>query len=374
MARLISKTVKSKRWFKLTVCALLLSLLVTLHVTLAPWTARITEPYREQIHDWWARRQSHGYMEALKDAEPGDLRAFIECAAAFRDHLAERKIALVVVLRPSVPVLLSENGGPQLRASERGASIFQAASALKKAKVNCFNLLPPVHEALSLKPDDAITAPDGAHFGDPVIKCMADTLGAALTPKQLASAGRNVVFASDCYALLVANVFRAGTQLPEARVLWRNSGSHLIPGEMAFLPPEELNGVRQVFWLMSDEYLKMKKYPAFPTREDMRKNSHPGERTLRVKVTRATSVPEDLGSRSPYAEALAQHEFTSEDSERFLATIDVMKGRKVALANRWLLGEPLLITVIPWQTALIARPELKNIQILDDHFHGAAQG
>lgn len=148
--------------------------------------------------------------------------------------------------------------------------------------------------------------------------------------------------------------------------MWRNGGSHLIPGELARLPPEELDGVRQVFWLMCDDYLRMKQFPAFPTAADLRKSSHPGERTLRVKITRATAVPGDLGARSPCAEAMAQHKFTTAENERFLAAIHVMKEREVTLGNCWMLGEPLVITVIPWETAAGKRPELKNIQILDD--------
>lgn len=361
---------KSPRLIQCVRCTVLVVLLLALHISLAPWTVEKAASLKLQLHDWWARHSSQKYIEALRAVPPQNLGNFVTCAVAFRDHLAKRNMRLVVVLRPAIPTLLAPKGGAQLKADASRGALFQAEAALEKAHVDVFNLLPPLHESLSLRPELAVTAPDGYHLGEPVTGEMRRILDESLSGHQLRKSGQDILFAGDCYAYIVGAAFRAGDRLPHVRVLWRNGGSHLMPSEMAMLPEHELDGVRQVMWFVTEEegasQAPWAHFPQFPPPEALRMQHDQSERTVKVTLTRATTVSPDLGKGSPYADALAVHEFSTAEGEVFLGLIEVMKNRYVNPSTRWGNGWPLLLTIVPWEAAGKSNPALHHEQILDD--------
>jgi hypothetical protein len=76
-------------------------------------------------------------------------------------------------------------------------------------------------------------------------------------------------------------------------------------------------------------------------------------------------IPEGLGKDSPYPDALVQCRFHVEGGEDFLGLAHVMQKHEVKTVAIWTPDTPLMLTLVPWDSAVQATPQLQHEQILD---------
>jgi len=363
--------VRGCRWRMWLLRVILLAVFMLFHVTTAQWTAQRVAALQSRIHDWWARRSSKAFMAKLEKTTPAhNLESFVATAVAFRDHLKERNIDLTVVLRPETDTILKKGDGLVTDPAAGNGVILKAEAALKKARVKTLNLFPPLHEALSLRPHNAVRWTDGTHLGKPVHEEMCQIISSTLDEKHTRKAGRDIAFAGDCYAMNLGDIFKAGTLLPNIRYFWRNGSTALMPSEISRMPEHELKGLRRIWWLATDDIQKegekpFESYPRFQPRVEGSPRSGDAERSLRVTISSAPKITREL-EKSPYADALVEYECRTEEGDTFVCLLEVMRNNHIEFGHVWVKDQSYVVRIIPWEAAVAATPKFRHEQIITD--------
>jgi hypothetical protein len=327
----------------------------------------------QEIQKDWAerkaRRESAKYLAALQRMPDVRLEKFLSCAKAFRDHLEQQGIRLTVVLWPENTALLEKPGVPQLHPSPVGAVLFQAAKALRHEHVKVIETLPQTHEFLCLHPEAALLQPD-KHLGWSLIDQLTAQIYSNLDPRLIMRNGRGFLTAGDCYAYHLGMAMRKHPDLSETHIFWRNNGAHLVPYEIASLKEPGLHGIHQLIWVIRSQSLLNSQepgtFPPLAASLAQRMPEVPGQRTIKAMLKELPMIPETLGKDSPYPDVLVQCRFHAESGEEFLALAHVMQKHKVnANVKIWTANLPMVVTLVPWKSAIQASPELAHEQILD---------
>jgi hypothetical protein len=126
--------------------------------------------------------------------------------------------------------------------------------------------------------------------------------------------------------------------------------------------------VREIYWVLSAPSLvRGSKRPLpLPSPPDANTPEEERVRTVVARITRISHVPDSLGPGSPYPNALALHECTTETGEKFLAIVPVLQDRVLLPAEHWTSGQQLMLTMQPWDAATRATPSLGREQVFDD--------
>lgn len=343
---------------------------VAAHLLLALPTADWLRGMEQAAREKKASKRSSDYIKAVLKSNPACREDLIPCIRAFRDYLAERRIKLRVVLRPEISTVMTSQGSPQLEPNAQAAALMAAEHALKKEGVVTVNLLPPLHREICLREGAGVQEPTDSHFTRPLIQFMANVLENSKTEHQRAHQGRHLLLVGDCYATLITSRLVLGDTLPGTRSLWKNSGDTLMAYEISRVPPEVLDGVREIYWCLSALNLQPGSKAPLPLprpRSNELQGKEDPERTIRATLTRLTVAPENLGRESPYPNALIAHEFTTEDGEKLLAIVQIMEARTVNPAVKsWLRRKPYVLTLQPWHIAVEQNPALGREQLMDE--------
>ena len=328
------------------------------HFSAAPATVRLREHINEMVNHWRGANQANIYISEIQST-PGKCREdLVPCAVAFREFLASRNIRLHILLRPALEDIVTPNKALQTQPSEGTRALYAAANDLGKAGIHTVNLLPDMYLEASLHPGRPVMHPDLGHLSDDMVLVMA----------RRKSDGSNMLLVGDCYAFLSATRIKQRKILQGIRSKWKNSSDSHMAYEFSRLPPEQVPGVRDLYWFLSSACVKPYSVVSlpFPSPSDPSEITSGDTRVVSAQITRLSRVPTPLGAESPYASALALHECTTHDGEKFLALVPVMLNRNALPAQRWTVGQKLLLSMQRWDTATRATPGLAREQIFDD--------
>jgi hypothetical protein len=320
---------------------------------------------------WRTERASKRFIEALRaqgDSCRGDLVPAIQ---ALQERLLPRHIKLTVVLAPTATMHFEK--GEVLHPQPRSGCgvIFTAERELRAAGLRVLNLMPDWHRAVMSSPDLMLMAADGLHYSDSGGDLLAEAFLGRLKPELKEKGGRESLLIGDCYAQLLGQRLRSGETMPRVRDLWRNAGSPEMGREISGIPPGQLKGVRQIYWILPDGYLRPQEAPKFPfppLREPPKEQALEGEpRVLKVTVTRGPVVSHEFHQNAPYPSALIANEFRTEAGEAIAGLSYALRDRRPV--NGAILygyaGQPMTLTVVPWDAAVAANPVLRTEQVID---------
>jgi hypothetical protein len=353
------------RWY---VWPTVIIVIAVTHFFIAPATVRLREHIQESIHRWRGANQAEIYIAGIQGA-PGKCREdLIPCALAFRDFLATRNIRLHILLRPGIEDLITPSNALQAAPTEGSRALYAAENALGKAGIHTVNLLPDMYREASLHPGRPVMHPDLGHLSDDMVLVMARTFCNTLDDAQKKSDGSNMLLVGDCYAFLSATRIKQRKILQGIRSKWKNSSDSHMAYEFSRLPPEQVPGVRDLYWFLSSACVKPYSVVSlpFPSAPEPSEITSANTRVVAAQVTRLSHIPSPLGTNSPYANAMALHECVTHDGEKFLAIVPVMENRKVLPAQGWALGQKVLLSMQRWDAATRATPGLGREQIFDD--------
>lgn len=345
--------------FRIVTC---LGVIAVVATTLLAWDA----PKR-----WIAERASKRYVEALRSQDDPSRDDLVPAVRALQEHLSTRHIKLTVVLAPSVKKHLEKDGPLRRKALPGNGVIFTAERDLRAAGLRVLNLLPDVHLAASLAPEPLLMAQDGFHYNDAGGDLLAAAFLGRLKSSQKEKAGKESLLIGDCFAQLFGQRLRAGQTMPKARDLWKNAASNEMGREVSGLPPSQLKGVHQVYWIIQDAYLppkKMTEHPFPPLRQPPDGNQlADAPRVVKATVTRGPVVSLDFHKTAPYANALVATEFRTESGEDILGLIYVMRDHQLIVGALFYgyAGQPMTLTLLPWDAAVAANPALRTEQVLE---------
>jgi hypothetical protein len=281
---------------------------------------------------------------------------------------------LRLILRPEHTVLQDRDGHKVHEVTESALAMRAAERQLRKQGVRVVNLLPDLYAYGRRYPDEPYCQPDG-HYTPAVVGQIANTLCKSLEDWQKRRGGRSTLLVGDCYATLTAHHLQQGDVIPGVRSQWKNGGDHLMAYEISRLPADLLPEVREIFWIISSDTLLPSSQSAVPLPLPVsgpfpipQNDDSPDHASLivKVKVTRATRVPDDLGSGSPYPNAYAIYEVATDGGKTFLVVHSVMQTHVACVGNRWQMHTPLVLSLQPWESAIKERPELAREQLFDD--------
>jgi hypothetical protein len=338
------------------------------HFFAAPATVRLREHINETINHWRGANQADIYISEIQSV-PGKCREdLVPCAVAFRDFLATRNIRLHILLRPGIEDIITPGKALQTSPTEGSRALYAAEKDLGKAGIHTVNLLPDMYREASLHPGRPVMHPDLGHLSDDMVLVMARTLCSSLDEAQKKSDGSNMLLVGDCYAFLSATRIKQRKILQGIRSKWKNSSDSHMAYEFSRMPPEQVPGVRELYWFLSSACVKPYSVVSlpFPSPSEPSEITSGDTRVVSAQVTRLSRVPSPLGAESPYANALALHECTTHDGEKFLAIVPVMLNRNALPAQHWTLGQKLLLSMQRWDAATRTMPGLGREQIFDD--------
>ncbi len=338
------------------------------HFFTAPATVRLREHINIKINHWRGVNQADIYLSELKSA-PGRCRQdLVPCVLAFRDFLATRNIRLHLLLRPGIEDIITPGKALQTRPTEGAIALCAAERDLNKVGIHTVNLLPDMYREASLHPGRPVMHPDLGHLSDDMVLIMARTRCKSLDEGQKRSDGSDMLLVGDCYAFLSATRIKQRKILQGIRSKWKNSSDSHMAYEFSRMPPEQVPGVRDLYWFLSAECVKPYSVVSlpFPSPSEPSEIASGDIRVVPAQITRLSRVPSPLGADSPYANALALHECTTHDGEKFLAAVPVMLNRKALPAQHWTLGQKVLLSMQRWDAATRSMPSLVREQIFDD--------
>ncbi len=342
--------------------------LLVVHLVLSPHTAEWERKVDRIVRKKWTERQTARYLAELRSGNVACREDLLPCVIAFRDFLATRHIKLRILLRPVREDFLSADDRLLTTPTDGALALTTAERLLRKAGIRATNLMPDMYAEASLNPNVPVTDVDRAHLSQEMISVMGRTLCNSLEDWQKERNGRQILLVGDCYAVLTANKLKEGTILPGVRSQWKNSSDSQMAYEISRIPAEFFPGVREIYWFLSSPVLVRGSGHSLPLPSPPDANAPEGEgtRTVHARITRQTHVPAGLGAGSPYPNALALHECTTDAGEKFLAIVPVMKDRAPLPATCWGTGQPLTLTMQPWDAATRTTPSLGREQVFDD--------
>lgn len=362
-------TKKRKFWFTWATAFLAI---VVAHFFVAPATVHLKENLQTRMNRWRGVHQEDVYMSELRSIREAHRWDLVPCVTAFRDFLATRNIKLHILLRPSVEDLLEVNTKTLHKHPTEGALALQAAEAsLAEAGIPTVNLLPDMYREACLNPKRPVIHPDLNHLSDDMVLVMTRTFCSSLDDSQKASSGSTMLLVGDCYAFLTATRLKQRMVMPKVRSKWKNNADSQMAYEFSCLPPEHVSGVREIYWFISSACVKTQSAAPlpFPAAQEPAEITPGNVRVVLAEITRLSKVPSSLGQDAPYANALAAHECVTTDGERFLAIVPVMQNKQALPAQRWTVGQKLLISMQQWDAATRAMPTLSREEIFDDVEH-----
>jgi hypothetical protein len=264
--------------------------------------------------------------------------------------------------------LVTQNRILRITPTDGALALQDAERKLKKAGVHTVNLLPDMYREATLNPTRPVLHPDMSHLSDDMVLVMSRAFCETLEANQKKSDGSDMLLIGDCYAFLTTTRLKQRHILVHSRSRWKsNSDSHMAY-EFSRIPPEQLPGVREVYWFLSSPCVKFGSVVPlpFPSPYEPSEIVSENTRVVAAEITRLSRIPTGLGADAPYANALAMHECVTPDGEKFMAVVPVMQARRLLPAKDWTVGEKVLLSLQRWDSATRTMPGLAGEQIFDD--------
>jgi hypothetical protein len=354
----------------------LIAAVIALHFALSPGTVNLMSYVSSKAHEYSQlvsssifdkqhQKQLNGFMSELLRTKEEPSAPLLDTIDATREWLKTRHCELSLVLLPSRSTVLDETGQPKLHGKTAAKLMAVTQRELEKRGHHVLSAMPDVYLG-SFAPDANLFL-DHIHFTPEGNDFLASLLEKRFGSKILDG---STMLMGDCFALTVAKGLKNLSPEAQARAFWKNGSSNVVAFELSKAPKEELDGIKEVIWILNDSYLDTKKPDYFPkpvlAEATAGKPIVSGIRRVKAKLTDASQVSGARLSKATYPNALVQHKFQTEN-EILLGIRYIMKDKvQDGAVMDWHNGAVLFLDIQPWEEAVREHPEIGREQVLDD--------